>query len=82
MAVHTTILNGVAVPVMMTVTVNFAAGNRLAAARRLGERAVLERQRHHHNRVAGQLANTVRIGGEIREPKNIRDVRPVYPQER
>ena len=77
-----TILNGVAVPVMMTVTVNFAAGDPSAQRRGgLGERAALGRQCHHHAGGRADRQSTGAVGGEIREPKKIRDVRPMYPRE-
>jgi TonB family protein len=62
----TTMLNGAPVEVIMTVTVNFTLGaSSSSSIESLGAPA----------------SGTLRVGGEIAEPRKIKDVKPIYPQE-
>lgn len=88
-------LNGQRVPVIMTVTMTFRLdedGSPLNAvpAPRLQEMTASELAAYQQGLAAAALANRpaptwtegdppLRIGGHIKEPKKIKDVRPVYP---
>ncbi len=79
-----TLLNGEPVEVVMTVTVNFTLGQSASGEAPTGVAAF------DPNRLVPQAASTapvpdafphaVRVGGDVKEPKKIRDMRPVYPQ--
>jgi TonB family protein len=78
-----TLLNGVPVEVVMTVTVNFSlsggaatvpayAGNDMT---RLGGQVTPQFQAE----VVDGFPDAVRVGGDVKEPRKIRDVAPNYP---
>lgn len=77
-----TTLNGVYVPVIMTVTVNFTLQPDSALQAQQGQMVYAPGQPPPPPPPPAQLVNgqaPVRVGGNIKPPKKIRDVSPVYP---
>jgi TonB family protein len=76
-----TLLNGAPVAVTMTVTVNFTTLEPSGT----GAAVSISGQPAGVNAITSATTPSsnlpVRVGGEIREPKKIRDVRPVYPRD-
>jgi TonB family protein len=77
-----TTLNGVPVPVIMTVTVNFALdGSRQSDQAAMG--AVASNQSlaaASADNVMSYPPNVVRIGGDVKAPERVKYVAPVYPE--
>ena len=67
-----TLLNGVPVDVVMTVTVNFTLGGLTASPSQVNLSAQGE--------VLDGYPDAVRVGGDVREPRRITNVSPVYPE--
>jgi len=86
-----TLLNGAPVQVVMTVTVNFTLGDRSAAAGgdvtpAAGQTGVpisspfgTPSQTPYVTQGGLNVPGAVRVGGNIREPRKIKDVKPEYP---
>lgn len=74
-----TTLNGVPVPVILTVTVNFALENVSGSQSRSMPSLAMDPQMQEPVLLNGKPA--VRIGGEIKAPERTKYVASVYPQE-
>ena len=76
-----TMMNGVAVPVIMTVTVNFTmsepGGGPHGALRISGSRP--RRRRRHRRRSSSTARPRFASAGTSSRPRRLRDVKPIYP---
>lgn len=77
-----TTLNGVAVPVIMTVTVNFSLtdGNMSAPSQAAGSMTAMQGSLSSAPPPVWNGVPAIRIGGNIQAPERVKYIPPVYPQ--
>lgn len=75
-----TTVNGVAVPVLMTVAVNFGVADSTPTIAATASPSALPFEINAITTTSAVVSGQpVRVGGDIKEPKKIRSVAPVYP---